>query len=100
MNRIFHVYYLKDGINTGAIDITLTSVLSYMTHLKVAEVLAECLEDVFDDMQGENWSPNGEQRKLIEDLGLTHTSLSIDDAVFDVQNHRLYLCENFGWREL
>lgn len=32
-------------------------------------------------MQGENWSPNGEARSLIEEKGLIHTSMSMGDIV-------------------
>jgi len=46
---------------------------------KVKDIDAKGLEDVFREMQGENWSPNGEARPLIHQLGLTHTSMSVGD---------------------
>jgi hypothetical protein len=39
------------------------------------------LEEVFFLMQGEQWSPNGEARELIELLGLRHTSMSVGDLI-------------------
>src|SRR5262249_30608608 len=39
------------------------------------------LEQVFHDMQGEVWSPNGEARALIISKGLAHTSMSVGDVV-------------------
>jgi len=100
MSRLFHVYYAKPGVDSLVDTITITSVMSYATHLLVAEILAENLEQVFEDMQGENWSPNGEKQEFIKRLDLTHTSMSVDDAVFDLENHKLYLCDDFGWTEL
>lgn len=39
------------------------------------------LEAIFVAMQGENWSPNGEARPLLEALDLEHTSMSVGDVV-------------------
>jgi len=53
-----------------------------VTHYRfVKEVEAESLEDVFFQMQGEIWSPNGEARFLITSLGLRHTSMMTGDLV-------------------
>lgn len=41
---------------------------------------ADC-EDIYDVMQGENWSPLGEARDLIEKKRLCHTSMSVGDVV-------------------
>ncbi len=59
----------------------------FETHRFVKFVEAKDLEDVFCKMQGENWSPNGEARKLIRLLGLKHTSMSIGDVISDGEDY-------------
>lgn len=39
-------------------------------------------EDVFHAMQAENWSPNGEARKLIQSLDVGHTSMCGGDIIY------------------
>lgn len=38
-------------------------------------------EQIFELMQGETWSPEGEARSLIEAVGLRHTSMSVGDCI-------------------
>ena len=47
----------------------------------VKVVDANSLPMVFSMMQGEVWSPHGEARPLIELLGLSHTSMTVDDFI-------------------
>jgi hypothetical protein len=54
------------------------------------------LEQIFHDMQGHIWSPNGEARSLIEARGLSHTSMSVGDAVVD-ETGKCYLVASFGF---
>jgi len=51
------------------------------THSLIGFINAENLEDAFYQMQGEIWSPNGEARNLIRNLGLNHTSMMIGDVI-------------------
>lgn len=77
------------------------------THIKLREVEAEDPEEVFDMMQGENWSPNGEARPLIQSLGLQHTSLSVGDIIRYEEDGAyegsrilagsIFMCDNAGW---
>ena len=69
------------------------------THVFLKEVEAEGPWEVFQSMQGEVWSPNGEARALIEEKGLWHTSMSVGDLLEDEQG-RFFFCDSFGWREL
>ena len=69
------------------------------THVLVRTLQATGLEVVYWHMQGEQWSPNGEARPLIEDLGLTHTSLSLGDVV-ETPDGRYYVCAWDGWDEI
>ena len=43
------------------------------THTLVGTLNVDDPEDVYDMMQGENWSPRGEARPFIMVLGLQHT---------------------------
>jgi hypothetical protein len=65
----------------------------------VREVEAESKDDVFCQMQGEVWSPNGEAVPLIESLGLTHTSMSVGDVVRDGDG-TFWQCALLGWKKL
>ncbi len=69
------------------------------THVLLCKVEAENKDDVFRQMQGENWSPNGEARPLIKGLGLTHTSMSVNDVVQD-ESGVYWECVDVGWREI
>ena len=53
------------------------------THVRLCQVEAENLDDAWRQMQGENWSPNGEARPLLERVGLSHTSMSVGDVIQD-----------------
>jgi len=59
----------------------------------------DTLEKVFFEMQGFNWSPNGEARELIDSLGLNHTSMMVGDVVKD-GNCTYWLAAPMGWRKL
>ena len=69
------------------------------THVFVRALQATDLEEVYWQMQGENWSPKGEARPLIERLGLSHTSLSLGDVV-QAPDGRYHVCRWSGWEEL
>ena len=66
------------------------------THRKLKTVEAASLDEVYRMMQGENWSPQGEARPLIERLHLSHTSLSIGDVVW-AENGHYWVCNFRGW---
>ncbi len=71
----------------------------HKTHAFVRRVKAMKREEVFGAMQGENWSPNGEARPLIEKKGLRHTSMSVNDVVRDPDGS-YWQCLYLGWRQL
>lgn len=69
------------------------------THVRIPVTLeADSLNEVYEQMQGENWSPNGEAFDLIRSLGLEHTSLTVGDVVVDMNDDHAWMCENNGWR--
>jgi hypothetical protein len=57
------------------------------------------LDDAFWQMQGENWSPNGEARPLIQSLGLSHTSMMVGDVIQD-EDDAYWECLDRGWRRV
>lgn len=83
MKKLYAVYYMKPeyfrDFNFGTKEPTLANL--HKTHRFVRTIEAESLEEVFTEMQGERWSPNGEARDLISALGLGHTSMSVGDVV-------------------
>ncbi len=50
---------------------------------------------VFGMMQGERWSPKGEARRMIRELGLHHTSMSVGDVM--VTNRRILMVDHMGF---
>jgi hypothetical protein len=102
----FEVWYMKpewfrDGImgdEPNAWDLAKTHV-----HLKDVEVpkgknVGAEVEAVWVMMQGENWSPNGEARPLIEAKGLRHTSMSVGDVLVDVDTGNVFLAAGVGFK--
>jgi len=67
------------------------------THRLVKVVSAISLDDVYQQMQGEVWSPRGEARPLIERLHLSHTSMSAGDIAYAEYGH-CWLCDFSGWQ--
>jgi hypothetical protein len=59
------------------------------------------LEQVFHDMQGEVWSPNGEARELILGKGLRHTSMSVGDIIHVAGEHGgCFIVDSWGFKKL
>jgi len=54
-------------------------------------------DKAFWEMQGENWSPNGEALELIRSAGTDHTSMSVGDCLIDLGTGELWMCMSFGW---
>jgi len=51
------------------------------THVLLGKIASPLYpEMLWVQLQGENWSPNGEAKLLIESKGLHHTSMSIGDC--------------------
>lgn len=68
------------------------------SHVCMGSIECKILEDLFECLQAEMWSPNGEARQLVKSRGTDHTSLSVGDIV-EIGN-KFYVCEPIGWREL
>lgn len=71
------------------------------SHVQIPmSIVADDLEDVFWKMQGENWSPDGRYRWLIEKLDLYHTSMSVGDVIEDIDADKFYQVDSVGFQEL
>jgi hypothetical protein len=68
------------------------------THTLLGFVDMTDLEEIFYKMQGEVWSPEGQARRLIETLGLVHTSMSIGDVV-EIAG-KFFVCDIEGFTEI
>ena len=109
---MFHVLYLQRGADFS-LGLTLGAenpnenelhnfykvVRKFKDNPKKTDI-PEFLEKIFMEMQGENWSPNGAQREFIESVGLSHTSMSTSDAVFDDKRNELWLCKGIGFEKI
>jgi hypothetical protein len=58
------------------------------------------LEEIYNDMQSENWSPLGEKRSMIKELGLSHTSMSIGDIIEKIETQKFWIVTTFGFKEV
>jgi len=92
----FGVWYRKDP--TFFFDEKLTKEQIEKTHVRLMDLEAKSIDDVFSKMQGEVWSPNGEARGLIRSKGLRHTSMSVGDVI--EENGRFFQVDFFGFREV
>lgn len=89
---VTEVWYRKPGTQASALkDLA-------ETHVLVGTLDEKRPEAVFGMMQGARWSPNGEARTLITELGLTHTSMGIGDVVKVGQS--AHICEHMGFKKL
>jgi hypothetical protein len=54
------------------------------------------LDEVWQKLQGEFWSPNGEARTMLRALGLKHTSMSVGDC-FRFANGEVWIVAAVGF---
>jgi hypothetical protein len=95
MSNMFLAFYAKHFGNKEV-----TQELFDTDYVTVAFVEAEGKEDAFVRLQGEVWSPNGEQREYIESLGLSHTSMSVGDILYALEENKFFLVEDVGFTEV
>jgi hypothetical protein len=96
--KTWRVYYRKEPTFMVDPNITMDTLLE--THQYVASARANTREEVFQMMQADCWSPNGEQRSTIIALHLHHTSMSVGDVLLtDVGNRTISIqVSQFGWK--
>lgn len=66
---------------------------------EVAEIYAESRDLAWVQMQSDMWSPNGEARDHIQELGLTHTSMSPGDILEDSEGN-YWICLIIDWKRV
>ena len=99
---LFHVYYARRPTFHAGGELgtpPLTAAVLRLSHVWLFEIEAAGLDDAFRRMQGENWSPQGKARELLQALGLRHTSVSVGDVLRDEQG-TYWECLEQGWRAL
>jgi len=69
-----------------------------VTHALIGTLKESNPERIFEMMQGENWSPNGEARAMIERSGTGHTSMSVGDVI--KHGNGLYMVDSYGFKRL
>jgi hypothetical protein len=98
----YQVYYARRPTfhPSGQIGIPLLTVSTLaQSHVLLGQIEATDLDNVFWQMQGENWSPHGEAKALLQSLGLSHTSMSTGDVLED-EDGVCWECIEQGWRRL
>jgi len=68
------------------------------THVQIGTLRETDPDKVFSMMQGENWSPNGEARNLIQQSNTGHTSMSVGD-IMKVGSTYL-MVDRFGFHDI
>jgi hypothetical protein len=98
----FKVYYMKPSFFHEGILGKLPMMSNIdSTHVFLKEVDATTVEDVFHQMQGECWSPNGEARDLIREKGLQHTSMSVGDVITEASTeHQCWAVRPTGFKRI
>ena len=71
-----------------------------ITHAYLFDITANNMEEVFERMQGHNWSPFGEARSLIMRLDLRHTSMSVGDVIREKDTGRTFVVDSVGFKQL
>lgn len=93
------VYYATDKLEDQYHDPDRRFVIGE-THKYIRSVRANTVAEVYHQMQGHVWSPNGEARPFIEALeGVHHTSMSIGDVVVTPMGWA-WMCISTGWEKV
>ena len=65
------------------------------THSKIGSINTVDLNRIYSLMQGENWSPNGEARNVIDKSEAGHTSMSVGDII--KMNGIMHMVDDHGF---
>lgn len=95
--RLYKVWYHRNPTFRQNDDIYWKDIPN--THAMVRFLEAKDLDEVYHEMQGENWSPEGEARSLIRMLGLQHTSMSVGDVIEDIESGAFYQVMRVGFEQ-
>lgn len=107
--RRFSIYYQKTGLprrSFASDGIKIADVLNGQKYAHIREFEAENVDEIYREFQALPWSTvwldqNCERdNRLLGLKGVHHTSLSVGDVIYDIENDKWYICEMVGWREL
>lgn len=104
--KTYQVWYMKpDWFLSGTFGKRPDNMNLGRTHVHLKDMQTPeggnwALEKIWIAMQGENWSPNGEARSLIEEKGLRHTSMSVGDCLVDADTGEVFLVKNAGFQSI
>ncbi len=73
--------------------------LGSIRNCKVGKYGQATLDQMWRELQGERWSPNGEARELIRSKGLKHTSMSVGDC-FRLGTGEVFIVRNLGFERV
>lgn len=104
MITTFSIWYMKpDWFPHGILGEKPDPLNLHITHVHVKNLELNGgeaqLDRVYDTMQGEVWSPNGEARELILSLGLQHTSMSVGDVII-INYEQIFMVDGVGFKQL
>lgn len=73
--------------------------------LWVTKPLFECyaaahLDQVFVELQGENWNRDGRYNQKLIEGGYDHSSMSMGDIIHDVTNNKWFVCAMIGFAQI
>lgn len=97
----YQIWYMKpEFFRDGILEIQVPDPHNLAaTHVYLKDTEASGLDAVYDGMQDEVWSPNGEARELIQSKGLVHTSMSVGDVIVDDVGN-VHLVSMMGFKPL
>jgi hypothetical protein len=72
----------------------------HKTHIQVTATDAKDPDELYQKMQGEVWSPNGEAREVLQKLGIGHTSMTTGDIAVCEDDGKVWFCDRAGWIRL
>jgi len=101
--KTFYVWYMKpDWFRKGSLGGLPDATNLEASHTFLKSIKADNLEDVFMQMQGDFWSPNGEAMPLIEQKGLMHTSMSVGDLAIEHSpaGVTVWMVASVGWKKV
>jgi hypothetical protein len=95
------IFYAKNPFSDEPVSISRLPITHrYVRSVQVDDTDDNGLDVVFYLMQGEMWSPHGEQKPLVMELGVKHTSMMLNDVIFSAQSNIFYVVQPFGFSKL
>lgn len=102
---LIEVWYRRNA--TYRSDPELSTLNLHESHVHITNVAVDprmrtsydILDKVYRDMQGENWSPQGQAAAILRRRGVHHTSMSVGDVAV-LENGSAWECADTGWHRI